>query len=181
MKQAHNLRINKVKFDDKKLTSNFSFKNNWLQLIINEGNNFTHLTGYISKDEKQIEFYNKELRIYDVKIIGYNFEKGMTIENLMNQVYLSNIDLLITDYELNTTNLVAFNGDVVEDEMYYNKPQFPLIVLTDKIEEAEAFIQDWKIIFEKDKIFRNQKSKARFANILFYMVYGFTFRSQSYN
>jgi hypothetical protein len=71
----------------------------------------------------------------------------------MTQVYESDIDLLMIDYKLKETNLVAFNGEAVESEFYEKRPLFPYIIFTNKVDQAEPFVDDWSKIFDKDDIF----------------------------
>lgn len=73
----------------------------------------------------------------------------MTIEELMEQVYSSNIDLLMIDFRLNESNVIPFNGDVVERYVYENKPLFPHIIFTNKVDQAEPDVDDLKLIFDK--------------------------------
>lgn len=112
--------------------------------------------GYIDEDVKQVKKYQRRFRAFGIEIIGYEFHKGMTLEELMHQVYESDIDLLMIDYKLNETNLVTFNGEAVESEFYDKKPLFPHIIFTNKVEQAEPHVEDWKIIFDKDDIFSDE-------------------------
>ena len=61
--------------------------------------------GYIDEDPNQVKLYKRKLRVYGFEVIGYEFHKGMTIEELMEQVYSSNIDLLMIDFRLNESNV----------------------------------------------------------------------------
>ncbi len=109
--------------------------------------------GYIDEDVKQVKKYQRRFRNYGIEIIGYEFHKGMTLEELMQQVYNSDIDLLMIDYKLNETNQVTFNGEAVESEFYDKKPLFPHIIFTNKVEQAEPHIEDWMKIFDKEDFF----------------------------
>jgi len=109
--------------------------------------------GYIDEDENQVKKYQRRFRKYGFDVIGYDLKKGITLTELMEQVYQSDIDLLMIDYKLNETNKVIFNGEEVESEFYENKPLFPHIIFTNKVDQAEPYVEDWKIIFDKDEIF----------------------------
>ncbi|MEF3077813.1 hypothetical protein [Winogradskyella poriferorum] len=109
--------------------------------------------GYIDEDIKQVKKYQRRFKNFGIEIIGYEFHQGMSLDELMNQVYESDIDLLMIDYKLNETNQVTFNGEIVESEFYDKKPLFPHIIFTNKVEQAEPHVEDWKIIFDKDDIF----------------------------
>lgn len=126
--------------------------------------------GYIDEDIKQVKKYSRRLKDLGFEVIGYDFYQGMSLEELMSQVYESDIDLLMIDYKLNESNIVAFNGDEVESEFYDKRPLFPHIIFTNKVEQAEPFVEDWKILFDKENIFsedgNDEQSVKRFVTIL---------------
>ncbi|MDO6761588.1 hypothetical protein Q4566_15365 [Tamlana sp. 2_MG-2023] len=113
--------------------------------------------GYIDEDVKQVKKYQRRFRDFEIEIIGYDFNKGMSLNELMVQVYSSPIDLLMIDYKLRETNLVAFNGEAVESEFYDKRPLFPYIIFTNKVDQAEPFVEDWSKIFDKDEIFSEEE------------------------
>lgn len=127
--------------------------------------------GFIEEDVNQVKLYRRKLRDYGFDVIGYEFTKGMSLEELMHQVYDSDIDLLMIDYRLNESNIVPFNGDEVERHVYENKPLFPHIIFTNKVDQAEPDVDDIKIIFDKEIVFPddngedNPKTK-HFINVL---------------
>lgn len=112
----------------------------------------TYNIGYIDEDINQVDKYRRRFEEFGFNIIGYNFFQGMTLDQLMDQVYESDIDLLMIDYKLDESNKVTFNGEKVEEELYDKKPLFPHIIFTNKRDDAENHVEDWKIIFEKDEI-----------------------------
>jgi len=114
--------------------------------------------GYIDEDIKQVKKYRRRFRKYGFEVIGYDFENEMSLDDLMEQVYESDIDLLMIDYKLNETNKVTFNGEEVESAFYDKKPLFPHIVFTNKVDQAEPHVADWKIIFDKDDIFSEDEN-----------------------
>ncbi len=126
--------------------------------------------GYIDEDIQQVKKYQRRFRKYNIEIIGYDFYKGMSLEELMQQVYKSDIDLLMIDYKLNETNLVTFNGEAVESEFYDKKPRFPHIIFTNKVEQAEPHVEDWMKIYDKDYFFsddsENENKVDYFIKIL---------------
>jgi hypothetical protein len=109
--------------------------------------------GYVDEDVKQVKKYQRRFRKFGFEVVGYEFYQGMAIDELMEQVYNSNIDLLMIDYKLDESNLVVFNGEAVESAIYDTKPLFPHIIFTNKKDDAEPHVEDWKIIFDKDEIF----------------------------
>ena len=126
--------------------------------------------GYIDENIKQVKKYTRRLKDFGFEVIGYDFHQGMSLEELMSQVYESDIDLLMIDYKLKESNIVAFNGDEVESEFYDKRPLFPHIIFTNKVEQAEPFVEDWKIIFDKDEVFseedEDEERALRFVTIL---------------
>jgi hypothetical protein len=127
--------------------------------------------GYIDEDENQVKLYRRKLRVFGFEVIGYEFHKGMTLDELMEQVYNSEIDLLMIDFRLNETNIIPFNGDAVERDIYEKRPLFPHIIFTNKADQAEPDVDDLKIIFDKEVVFSsddeddNQQTN-RFVEIL---------------
>ena len=114
--------------------------------------------GYIDEDVNQVKKYQRRFRKYGIEIISYEFHKGMTLDELMDQVYESDIDLLMIDYKLNETNQVTFNGEAVESEFYDKKPLFPHIIFTNKVEQAEPHVENWMKIFDKEEIFSEDEN-----------------------
>jgi hypothetical protein len=112
--------------------------------------------GYIDEDAQQVKKFQRNLRPYGFSVIGYEFHKNMSPESLMQQVYDSDIDLLMIDYKLKETNVVAFNGDVIENLIYQTKPLFPHIIFTSDTDQAEAHVEDMKIIFDKGEVFSDE-------------------------
>jgi len=122
--------------------------------------------GYIDENAGQVKLYRRKFKEYGFNVIGYKIEKGITLKNLMEQVYNSDIDLLMIDYKLNETNVIPFNGEAIESEVYENKPLFPHIIFTNKVDQAEPFVEDWKIIFDKDDVFETKEAITRFITII---------------
>lgn len=109
--------------------------------------------GYIDEDQNQVKLYRRKLKNFGFEVIGYEITKGMPLNDLMQQVYSSDIDLLMIDFRLKEGNILAFNGDEVEREIYEKKPLFPHIIFTNKADQAEPDVDDLKIIFDKEIVF----------------------------
>ena len=123
--------------------------------------------GYIDEDPNEVNTYARRLRPFGFNVIGFNFEKGMTFNQLMTQVYEANeIDLLMIDFNLKGSNIVAFDGDKVESDFYDKKPRFPHIIFTSDTEYAEGFVEDLKIIFDKDDVFEDENTIQKFVTML---------------
>lgn len=126
--------------------------------------------GYIDEDINQFKKYRRRFRKYGFEVIGYEFKKNMSLKDLMEQVYTSDIDLLMIDYKLKDTNKVTFNGEEVERELYEKKPLFPHIIFTNKVDQAEPFVEDWKIIFSKDKLFSEDEDNDDKEKVKKFMI-----------
>ncbi|MEN2489037.1 hypothetical protein AAYQ05_14660 [Flavobacterium sp. B11] len=126
--------------------------------------------GYIDEDPQQVKRFTRNLRPHGFEVIGYEFFKNMTPESLMEQVYNSDIDLLLIDYKLKESNVVGFNGDVIENLIYNTKPLFPHIIFTSDVDQAEAHVDDWKIIYDKGDVFvedeEDTTNSERFVKML---------------
>ncbi len=124
--------------------------------------------GYIDEDITQVGLYNRRLREFGFEVIGYTFTKGMTLESLMEQVYESDVDLIMIDFRLNESNIVHFNGDEVGRHIYKHKPLFPHIIFTNKADQAEPVVDDVKIIVDKEEVMDEDDSTKiiRFASLL---------------
>ncbi|MEP5340469.1 MAG: hypothetical protein ABJL44_02660 [Algibacter sp.] len=123
--------------------------------------------GYIDEDSEEVNTYARRLRPYGFNVIGFNFEKGMPFNQLMAQVYdANNIDLLMIDFNLKGSNIVAFDGDKVESDFYDKKPRFPHIIFTSDTEYAEGFVEDLKIIFDKEDVFEDEETIGKFVTML---------------
>lgn len=114
---------------------------------------FKYKIGFLDEEIDQVKLYKRKLRDFGFDVVGYEFTKGMSLEELMKQVYNSDIDLLMIDFRLNESNIVPFNGDAVERHIYENKPLFPHIIFTNKVDQAEPDVDDIKIIFDKEIVF----------------------------
>ncbi len=123
--------------------------------------------GYIDEDNREVLKYKRKLRNYGFNVIGYKFKQGMSINELMEQVYKKNeIELLMIDFNLKSSNIVTFDGNEVESDFYDKRPLFPHIIFTSDTDYAEQFVEDWKIIFDKGEVFKDQESTKRFVMIL---------------
>lgn len=112
--------------------------------------------GYIDEDEQEVKMFRRKLRDFDIEVIGYKFSEDMSKEELLKQVYNSDIDLLLIDYKLKGT-MVTFNGEEVEREIYDKKPLFPYIIFTSNPGDAENYVEDLKNIYDKEELSEDNK------------------------
>ena len=110
-----------------------------------------HKIGFIDEDERQVFHYQLKLEDH-FEVIGYDIEKGMPLDDLLKQVYESDISLLMVDYFLVDKNILAFNGDEVVRRYEEIRPKFPMIIFTN--EEGMAFtdVDNPNIIYNKGMV-----------------------------
>lgn len=110
--------------------------------------------GYVDEDPSQVAKYTRELRS-EFDVIAYDIKKGLTIENLIKQIYASDIDLLLVDYFLKDKGTLTYNGDEVVRQYEEIKPRFPMIIFTN--EESQAFpqVDNPNIIYDKAEVKEN--------------------------
>lgn len=130
--------------------------------------------GFIDEDKDEVAAYERRLRNKDFEVIGYHIEKGITLDNLLHQVYNSEIDLLMVDYLLSDRGILDFNGDEVVRQYQKIKPGFPTIIFTHQESQAFPKVDNPNIIYEKERASSDHIKK--FAeilrkNILFYQEY----------
>lgn len=92
--------------------------------------------GYIDEDTLEVAKYEKDLRAY-FDVIGYYIKKGLPLADLINQVYQSDIDLLMVDYLMVDKGILTYNGDEVARAFEEIKPRFPIVIFTH--EQNQAF------------------------------------------
>jgi DNA-binding NtrC family response regulator len=107
--------------------------------------------GYVDEDAAQVDRYERKLREY-FDLVGYDLPKGTTLENLLEQIYRSEIDLLLVDYLMVNKGILTYNGDQVVRNFEEIRPHFPMIIFTN--EEAQAFpnVDNPNIIYDKSLV-----------------------------
>lgn len=122
-----------------------------------------HKIGYIDEDPAQVTKYERKLRNY-FDIIGYDIKKGTELPNLLQQVYESDIDLLMVDYLMVDKGILTYNGDEVVRQYEEIKPRFPIIIFTN--EEAQAFpqVDNPNIIYDKSLVTNNLERLVEILN-----------------
>lgn len=120
--------------------------------------------GYIDENPHQIKKFTRALKEYGFTVVGYNIKKGMPIEELIEQVYSSDIDLLMIDYFLKDKGILTFNGDEIERRYNEIKPNFPHIIFTSNEEDAFNEVDNPNIVYEKEMV--TDERVNRFSEIL---------------
>ena len=130
--------------------------------------------GFIDEDKDQVDTYERRLRKKDFEVIGYQIERGITLDNLLQQVYASEIDLLMVDYLLSDRGILDFNGDEVVRQYQKIKPGFPTIIFTNLETQAFPKVDNPNIVYEKEmtgKDHINKFAEILRKNILLYQEY----------
>jgi hypothetical protein len=117
--------------------------------------------GYVDEDPAQVAKYTRELRS-EFDVIAYDIKKGLTLDELIKQVYDSNVDLLLVDYFLKDKGTLTYNGDEVVRKYEEIKPRFPMIIFTNEGSQAFPQVDNPNIIYEKDE----SKDLKHFSTIL---------------
>jgi hypothetical protein len=110
--------------------------------------------GYVDEDIMQVKLFDRRLRS-SFTFIGYEIPKGLTLEDLIDQIYNSDIDLLMVDYLLNDKGHLHYNGDEVVRKIEEIKPHFPVIIFTSRESEAFPMVDNPNIIYDKGKALLN--------------------------
>ena len=122
--------------------------------------------GYIDEDNSEFIKYERALRDY-FDVVNYNINKGLSIEDLLNQVYESDIDLLLVDYLMNETGVLLYNGDEVAREYEEIKPRFPIIIFTNEENQALPHVDNPFNICNKKEV---KDNKGQFAEKLIKLI-----------
>lgn len=104
--------------------------------------------GYIDEDLIQKEKFDRAMRPF-FKVIVFDIEKGNSAK-LLKEIYDTEVDLLVIDFKLAGK---LFDGDVIENSLFKEKPQFPHIVFTSDLEKAKEKINDWGSIVLKGDLY----------------------------
>jgi hypothetical protein len=106
--------------------------------------------GYVDENPAQVKKLNRDLRgRFDVQ--GYNITEGLTLKNLIKQIYQSDIDLLLVDYLMSDKGMLTYNGDEVIREFEKIKPRFPILIFTQHLDDAFPEVDNPNIIYEKSE------------------------------
>ena len=121
--------------------------------------------GYIDEDPNQVVNFKYALKNFEIDIIGFDIKHGMSLENILELAYSSNIDLLMIDFLLTDKGILNFNGDEIERRFNMLKPGFPHIIFTSEEPEAFNFVDDPNIIYDKEMA-TNPNTVKKFADTL---------------
>ena len=112
--------------------------------------------GYIDEDQAQFKKYERELREH-FDVVGYNITQGLPLVDLIDQVYQSDIDLLMVDYLMVDKGILTYNGDEVARAYEEIKPRFPIIIFTNLETQAFPHVDNPNMIYDKGEVTKNTK------------------------
>lgn len=122
--------------------------------------------GFVDEDPQEIRRYANRLEPMGFEVIDYNIEKGLDLDQLLNLIYESEIDLVMVDFLLNERGILGFNGDAVIREFKKIKPEFPMIIFTSKDKQAFPLVDDVNLIYDKARIRDDDTELERFIAVL---------------
>ena len=122
--------------------------------------------GFVDEDPQEIRRYANRLEPVGFNVIDYGIEKGLKLDELLNRIYDSEIDLVMVDFLLNERGILGFNGDQVIREFKKIKPEFPMIIFTSKDKQAYPAVDDVNLIYDKARIRDYDAELQRFITVL---------------
>lgn len=122
--------------------------------------------GFVDEDPQEIRRYANRLEPVGFNVIDYGIEKGLKLDELLNRIYDSEIDLVMVDFLLNERGILGFNGDQVIREFKKIKPEFPMIIFTSKDKQAYPAVDDVNLIYDKARIRDDDAELQRFITVL---------------
>lgn len=89
--------------------------------------------GYLDEDyTNRGLFYNNFKDYFEVFMFDM-FDDIRTLEELMEKIEESGIDVLAVDYKMAESGVVTYNGNEVVDMLYERKRYFPVFMITSHI------------------------------------------------
>lgn len=104
---------------------------------------------YIDEDSGWLNTFYQTFK-GDFDIIRIKADATITLESIVNTIFDNDVDGLVTDYLLDETGEVDFNGNKIVDAVRDYKPHFPAIMLTAHEPQAISQTEDVNIINGKD-------------------------------
>jgi hypothetical protein len=111
--------------------------------------------GFIDEDKLEWEKVERGLRDF-FDVIEYDIPQGLSKEALIEQVYTSDIDLLMVDFLMCDRGYLNFNGDEFVRDFEKIKPKFPMIIFTTHETDAFPQVDNPNIIYDKKLLNENK-------------------------
>lgn len=104
---------------------------------------------YIDEDDGWLNTFYQTFK-GDFEVLRIKADSTTTLDNIVNTIFENEVDGLVTDYLLDETGVVDFNGNKIVDEVRSYKPHYPAIMLTSYEPQAISQTEDVNIIYGKD-------------------------------
>lgn len=118
--------------------------------------------GYVDETDQEVKRITRKLED-DFEMVTYDIRRGLPKAELIDQIYASDIDLLLVDYYLKDKGVLQFNGDAVVRDFEKIKPLFPVLIFTNNEGDAFPQVDNVNIIYNKEELNRN---KNHFVEVL---------------
>lgn len=106
---------------------------------------------YIDEDEAWINTFYQTFKD-DFDIIRVKADSKTTLDGLVKLILDEELDGVITDYLLDETGDVDFNGNKIVEAINKYKPYFPVLMLTAHETQAINQTENVNIIYDKDAL-----------------------------
>jgi hypothetical protein len=104
---------------------------------------------YIDEDDGWLNTFYQTFKS-DFDILRIKADSTTTLKNIVDTIFKSEVDGIVTDYLLDETGEVDFNGNQIVYTIRDYKPHFPAIMLTAHEPQAISQMEDVNIINGKD-------------------------------
>ena len=104
---------------------------------------------YIDEDDGWLNTFYQTFK-GDFEILRIKADSTTTLDGIVNTIFENEVNGLVTDYLLDETGEVDFNGNKIVDAVRSYKPHFPAIMLTAHEPQAISQTEDVNIINGKD-------------------------------
>lgn len=104
---------------------------------------------YIDEDDGWLNTFYQTFK-GDFEILRIKADSTTTLNGIVKTIFEYEVDGLVTDYLLDETGEVDFNGNKIVDAVRSYKPHFPAIMLTAHEPQAISQTEDVNIINGKD-------------------------------
>src|SRR5690606_17203883 len=104
---------------------------------------------YIDEDKGWINTFYHTFK-NDFEIFRMEVNQESSVESILLDIQINNLDAVVTDYLLEENAEVPFNGNKIVEALKNTRPHFPIIMLTSFPTQAIGHTDDVHIIYTKD-------------------------------
>lgn len=104
---------------------------------------------YIDEDKGWINTFYHTFK-NDFEIFRMEVNQESSVESILLDIQINNLDAVVTDYLLEENAEVPFNGNKIVEALKNKRPHFPIIMLTSFPTQAIGHTDDVHIIYTKD-------------------------------